>query len=216
MHHFDLSTLPEGSILRSVTAKPASVGGRTALRVALTDAVATNGKYGIDYVDMPTFVLLPATILNGTISVDIFARLTDKAPDYARAFAGIAYRVIDAGENFEAVYLRPLNSRKLNPPSPRDKRAVQYFAYPDWRFERLRETYPDGRYEAAANIGPSEWINLALDINDQRLRVDVNGDEVMSLVEARAEPVEGRVGLFVDIGTEAFFSDLRIVRRDPA
>ena len=36
--------------------------------------------------------------------------------------------------------------------------AVQYFAYPDWKFDRLREEFPDGRYEAGADIGPDEWI----------------------------------------------------------
>jgi hypothetical protein len=38
----------------------------------------------------------------------------------------------------------PLNGRKTNPPSPRDQRAIQYFAYPNWKFDRLREQYPDG------------------------------------------------------------------------
>ena len=27
---------------------------------------------------------------------------------------------------------------------------------PDWKFDRLREQYPDGDYEAGANIGPDE------------------------------------------------------------
>jgi hypothetical protein len=181
--------------------------------VTLTDAVATSGKYGVDFVDMPTFVLLPVAIRNGTISVDILARLTAEAPDYARAFAGIAYRAVEDGDRFEAVYLRPLNGRKLNPPPPRDKRAVQYFAYPDWRFERLREEYPDGLYETGADIGPDEWIRLEVDIDETRARVRVNGIEAMSLVQTKVEPVDGTVGLFVDIGTEAYFSDLTVVRR---
>jgi hypothetical protein len=36
---YDLDQLPEGSTLRSVTAAPASIAGRRALRVELTDAV---------------------------------------------------------------------------------------------------------------------------------------------------------------------------------
>jgi hypothetical protein len=61
--------------------------------------------------------------------------------------------------------------------SPRDQRAIQYFAYPDWKFDRLREQYPDGDYEAGADIGPDEWITLKLDIDDTRLTATINGTE---------------------------------------
>jgi hypothetical protein len=97
---------------------------------------------------MPTFVLIPTDFKNGTIEVDILGRLNAKALPDARAFVGLAYRVVDAEARFESVYLRPLNGQKTSPPSPRDKRAIQYFAYPDWKFDRLRKEYPDGRYEA--------------------------------------------------------------------
>jgi hypothetical protein len=155
-----LTELPEGSKLRAVTAVPAEVAGRSALRVELTDAVTLEGRPGVDYVDMPTFVIIPASLTSGTIEVNILSRLNGKGPADARAFAGIAYRVTADGDRFEAVYLRPLNGRKTNPPSPRDQRAIQYFAYPNWKFDRLREQYPDGDYEAGADIGPDEWIRL--------------------------------------------------------
>lgn len=144
-----LTELPECSRLRAVTAVPAEVAGRRALRVELTDAVTLEGKSGVDYVDMPTSVIIPASYINGTIEVDILSRLNGKGPADARAFAGIAFRVTADGDHFEAVYLRPLNEQRTNPPSPRDQRAIQYFAYPDWKFDRLREQYPDEDYEAA-------------------------------------------------------------------
>jgi hypothetical protein len=52
----DLTELPEGSELRSVTAVPTEVSGRRALRVELTNTVTLHGKPGVDYVDMPTFI----------------------------------------------------------------------------------------------------------------------------------------------------------------
>jgi hypothetical protein len=171
---YELAELPEESTLRSVTALPAEIAGRRALRVELTDEVTLQGKPGVDYVDMPTFVIIPADFTNGTIEVDILSRLNGKGSADARAFAGLAYRITDSGDHFEAVYLRPLNGLKTNPPSPRDKRAIQYFAYPDWKFDRLREAYRDGRYEAAANIGPDEWIKLKIDIDDTHLNATVN------------------------------------------
>jgi hypothetical protein len=210
---YQLAELPEESRLRSVTAVPTDIAGRRALRVELTDEVTLQGNPGVDYVDMPTFVIIPADFKNGTIEVDILSRLNGKGPADARAFVGIAYRIADGADHFEAVYLRPLNGLKTNPPSPRDKRAIQYFAYPDWKFDRLREDYPDGRYEAAANIGPDEWIKLKIDIDDAHLNATVNDTERLFLTETKATPVAGDIGLFVDIGSESFFSNLKITRR---
>ena len=55
-----LTDLPAGAVLRSVTAVPAQVDGRAGLRVQLTDEVAHEGLPGVDYVDQPTFVIIPA------------------------------------------------------------------------------------------------------------------------------------------------------------
>lgn len=209
---FDLVELPAGSELRSVTARPALVAGRRALRVELT-AQAAAGVPNIDYVDMPTFVILPVEFRNGVMSIDFLSRLAQGAPDYARAFAGLAYRIRGGGEQFEAAYLRPMNGLKVNPPPPRDKRAVQYFSYPEWRFERLREEYPDGRYEAGSEIGPDDWINLRIEIEERRLTVSVDGRLVLTVDEAKGEPAIGKIGLFVDIGTEAYFSNLQVTGR---
>ena len=101
---------------------------------------------------MPTFVRIPADFTTGTIEVDALSRLTADAPEYARAFSGIAYhatysdpaglegrRYGSSALRFEAVYVGPLNARKVLPPPPRDCRTEQYFAYPDWKFDRLQE-----------------------------------------------------------------------------
>lgn len=207
----DLSSLPSGTMLRSVTADAREHAGRSSLRVTLDEHIAAHGKPGVDFVDMPTFAVLPLELTSGRISVDLFSQLLPTAPDYARAFAGLAYHIADDCEQFEAIYLRPLNGRSLNPPSPRDQRAVQYFAYPDWKFERLRETYPDGRYEAGADIAPGRWSNLAIDVGADMVVAWVDGQEVLR-VAPKVALAAGRIGLFVDIGTEAFFADLRVSR----
>jgi hypothetical protein len=75
-----LTELPEGSKLQAVTAVPVEVAGRRALRVELADGVTLEGKPGVDYVDMPTFVIIPASFTNGTIEVNILCRLNGKGP----------------------------------------------------------------------------------------------------------------------------------------
>jgi hypothetical protein len=209
----DLNALPHGAICRSVTAKSVSKLGRKAQCVSL-DAKAKSGQPNIDFIDMPTFLILPVELRDGEISVDVLGTLTPDAPDYARAFAGLAYHISETCDAFEAVYLRPLNGLKLDPPGPRAQRAVQYFAYPDWRYEHLREQYPDGRFECAADIGPNEWITLKLTLAGRHVDVDVNGERVLSLDDPKVEPALGRIGLFVDIGTEAYFSNLRATPKD--
>jgi hypothetical protein len=208
----DLATLPPGTEPHRVTAMPVEYKGRKALKVMLTEAVSS-GRPGIDFGDTGTFAMLPASFRNGTIKVDLLGRLTATAPPDSRGFAGIAYRIADNGKQFESVYVRPLNGLKLNPPPPRDRRAIQYFAYPDWRFARLREVYPDGRYEAGANIAGDEWIALRLDAEEDRVRVSVNGEERLVVSDPRVKPVTGAIGLWVDIGTEAYFANLRIAPR---
>jgi hypothetical protein len=205
-----LDKVPAGAIRRSVTAAPGHAAGRDSLQVSLTDEVARNGRLGVDFGDQPTFVIIPADFITGVIEVDILSRLTPEAPDFARAFAGLAYHLTDGGDRFESVYLRPTNGRKVNPPEPRDRRAIQYFSYPGWPFDRLRDVHPDGRYEAGADIAPDEWMHLRLEIEPTRAIASVNGHPTLVINEPKAAAAAGAVGLFVDIGTEAFFADLAI------
>jgi len=205
-----LTDLAAGAEPRSVTAVPAPVDGRAALRVQLADQDAHEGLPGVDYVDQPTFMIIPAEFGTGTIEVDLRAGLTATAPDFARGFAGLAYHLVDGGYRFEAVYLRPLNGSPLDPPAPRHLRAVQYFAYPDWPFSRLRETYPEGVYEAGADIVPDRWIHLTLVVTDSTVVVTVDDVDVLTVHEPKSAVVPGAIGLFVDIGTRAEFASLTV------
>jgi hypothetical protein len=207
----DARELPAGATLHKVNATPVVYQGREALKVEMTEA-AVKAQIGVDF-DNPTFVLIPTDFKDGTIEVDILGRLNGKGLPEARAFVGLAYRIVAAGARFESVYLRPLNGRKKRPPPPRERRAIQYFAYPDWKFDRLRKDYPDGRYEAGADIADDEWIALKLDIDGTRVGVTVNGKEELVLAETKAQPASGGVGLWVEVGTDGYFANLRVIPR---
>ncbi|GAA1973863.1 hypothetical protein [Microbacterium pumilum] len=212
----DLAGIPDGAVLRSVTAGLSSFDHRRAVRVSLTDKVSHDGVAGVDYVDQPTFVQIPTTFTSGHISVDIASRLRPDAPEEARGFVGIAYR-IGRGQkpSFEAVYLRPANGWHTAPTDgPRKLRAIQYFAYPDWPYNRLRDERPDGGYEAAADIRLDTWIRLGITVHARSLSADVDGTTVLEVPHTLVEPTAGAVGLFVDIGTDAHFSNLTISHAD--
>lgn len=205
-----LDALPPEAELRSVTSRPAAVDERRVLQVQLAEEVVAHGVPGVDFIDQPTFVIIPADFTFGTLSVDLRSGLAPAAPDYARTFAGLAYHIADDRQRFEAVYLRPLNGLALNPPAPRQLRAVQYFAYPEWPFDRLRGTYPEGVYEAGVDIRPDTWTHLELDVSPRGVVVTVDGVTVLTIDDPKSDPAAGDVGLFVDIGTRAYFRDLTI------
>jgi 3-keto-disaccharide hydrolase len=204
-----LSRLLAGAVPRSVSVSAAVVDGRDAVRVELLESVSRDGVPDVDYVDMPTFLELPIEFEDGSISVDIRAQLNGYWPEGARGFAGLAFRVQPEAATFESVYLRPTNGRRAGAPSPRDRRAIQYFAYPDWRFERLRTTYP-GVYETGADIDIDQWVTLRIEVDADRLDAYVDGVLTLAVDPTLLPPRSGRIGLFVDIGTIAWFSNLQV------
>ena len=155
----ELDQLPEGSILRSVTAIPAEVAGRKALRIELTDDVTFNGKPGVDYIDKPTFVIIPASLTSGTIEVDVLSRLNNKGPAEHPRFRWPGVPDRRWWRRFRSDLPAPPQwTQDQSPQSSRPaRRPVLCLPRP---FDRLRTEYPDGRYEAPADIGPDEWINL--------------------------------------------------------
>jgi hypothetical protein len=205
---FDLAALPDGAVLNGVTAEPVTLAGRKALKIGLS-AERRKGQLGRDFGDEPTLVALPVTLTDGVIEVSVLSRLAPDAPDYARGFIGLAWRIQPDFSRFESAYLRVLNGKGLNPPPPRDQRAVQYFAYPDWKYDRLRET-DLGTFEAAADIRPETWIRLRVEVKGRQLRVLADGTQILSLDQTKTDSTPGQVGLWVDIGTEGYFADLRV------
>jgi hypothetical protein len=208
----DAPTLPQllaGAVPRSVSATAAVVDGRESVRVELLESVSRDGLPDVDYVDMPTFLELPLEFEDGSISVDVRAQLNGYWPEGARGFAGLAFRVQPGAASFESVYLRPTNGRRAGAPSPRDRRAIQYFAYPDWRFDRLRTTYPEV-YETGADIDIDRWVTLRVEVDADRLDAYVDGVLTLAVDPTLLPPRRGRIGLFVDIGTVAWFSNLQV------
>lgn len=214
---YALDAIPEGATLRAVAAEPSGEAGRPALRTSLTEAVRRDGKPGVDFIDQPTFVILPLDVSAGRLEVDICSDLLPDAPELARGFAGLAFAIAPDCSTFEAVYVRPYNGRSIAPDELRRQRAVQYFAYPTWPFDRLRRERPDEGFEAGADIRPGEWLHLLIEFDATHVRAEVDGVEVVDR-ERVGTGSGGAIGLFVDIGTDAHFANLVVAqgRSDPS
>ncbi len=152
---------------------------------------------------------------NGVIEVKVLSRLLEDAPDFARGFIGIAFRISEDDTKFESLYVRPTNGRNCDDPI-RKMRGCQYFSYPTYTFDYFRENSITD-YEASADIDLNEWINLKAVINNSKVSLYINDSEQASLVVQdmkHGDFLKGGIGLFVDIGTEAFFKDLKITYED--
>ena len=92
----------------------------------------------------------------------MLSRLLENAPDFARGFIGVAFRIDEGNSKFEGMYIRPTNGRADD--QLRRNRSTQYFSYPDFKFDRLRNEVP-GKYESYADLGLNEWIQIRIDVH---------------------------------------------------
>ena len=185
-----------------VPVTPAAEGGvllRTFLRQC---GVSTDLARGVKFRD-------------GFLELKMKSRLLPDAPDFARGFIGVVFRANEENSEFESFYLRPTNGRSC-PDPVRRAHGCQYFSYPGYTFEYFREFGIPG-YEAPADIELDEWFTLKAVIQGSRAEFYLNGSVqpllvVPALKHGAGAP--GGVGIFVDIGTEAFVSDFTVTALD--
>ncbi|MFY9902001.1 MAG: hypothetical protein WAK52_05290 [Trichococcus sp.] len=165
----------------------------------------------IEAFDEPTFAkVIGSTFKNGTIEVKVLSRLLPDAPEFARGFLGIAFRIDENDARFESLYIRPTNGRNEN--QLRRNRSTQYFSYPDYKFDRLRAESP-GEYESYTDMGLDEWIDLKVEVDGEHAELYVNNSKhpVLVVNDLKHGPdKEGAIALWVEEGTEGFFKDLMI------
>jgi hypothetical protein len=163
--------------------------------------------------DAPTFAKLKGIdFKNGTIEVKVLSRLLPNAPESARGFIGIAFRIIDSNSKFECIYIRPTNGRASE--QIRRNHSIQYFSFPDFKFERLRKEAP-GEYESYADMGLNEWIKLKIIVKESQAKFFINDSKQPSLIVndlKQGANSSGAIALWVDVGTEGYFSELKILK----
>ena len=161
--------------------------------------------------DEPTYVKLKGTdFKDGTIEVSVLSRLLPTAPEAARGFIGVAFRANGDNSKFECIYIRPTNGRAND--QVRRNHSIQYFSYPDFKFDRLRKEAPE-RYESYADMGLNEWIKMKIVVKGTEARLFLNNNKEPSLIVndlKHGADLSGAIALYVDNGTEGYFADVKI------
>lgn len=151
---------------------------------------------------------------NGTIEVKMYSRLQNPAPYPGIAgFIGVYFRIAENDSAFESIYLRPKVGRIHNQYAR--NHTVQYFSYPDYKFQTLRDNFPAGTYEGSAPVALEEWITMRIEVNGETAELFINDMKYSSFVVDKmlGKTKKGFVGLYVDIGTIGYFRDLKITKR---
>ena len=184
----------------------ANLKGKEVVRVIKDSAVTQAGE--------PAFARIKnVEFKNGTIEIKVLSRLLKTAPETARGFIGIAFHIDDQNSKFESIYLRPTNGRAED--QLRRNHSIQYYSFPDYKFDRLRKE-AEGVYESYADMGLDEWITMRIQVKGKQAKLYLNENKQPSLIVndlKLGENVSGAIALWVDNGTEGFFTDLKI-RKD--
>lgn len=163
-------------------------------------------------VDEPTYVKLKDfEFSDGIFEVKVLARVQQPSPFPAsQGFIGLHFRAKTDDSAFESIYLRP-NAGRADNQAVRNH-SVQYFAYPGYKFDRLRKE-SNGLYETYADIGLDEWITMRIHVKGERAELYLNNAKHPSFIVNKMKDVSafGGIGLFVDIGTEGYFKDFKII-----
>jgi hypothetical protein len=180
--------------------------GRKALKVLIDTTIRG--------FDEPTFAKIKdLDFKNGVIEVKVLSRLVKNAPDWARGFIGVAFRIDANNTQFESIYIRPTNGRVED--QIRRNHSIQYFAFPDYKFERLRKESPE-KYESYADMGLNEWITIRIVVQGSKARLFLGNNQQPSLIVndlKLGEHHSGAIGLWVGNWTEGYFRDLKVVQQ---
>ena len=210
-HHPLEST--KGLRLHNVTAEPTELQGKKGLRVTISDETLRRLEGMTPEKQSEVQQLAPLEDLDfadGTIEVELAGAPAPGAPEGARGFVGIAFRLQNDMRTYDAFYLRPTNGRAED--QERRNHAAQYISHPDWPWFRLRKETPS-KYESYVDLTPGAWTRVKIDVRGDRARLYVHGQEQPTLIVndlKTGAQGKGAIALWLDRGTVAHFRDLRV------
>ena len=178
---------------------------------AAAEAVEVDGKHAVrlramgDSANRIAGLALPVggEFTTGVIELDLKGKNVEQG-----SFLGVVFSVAN-DTTFEGVYFRPFNFKAEE---PNRSHSVQYIAWPENTWEKLRKEQP-GRFEKAVVPAPDpdSWFHARIEVGDSQVRVYVNDAKEPCLVAERLTRVNTKrpLGLFVDVG-EGLYANLNI------
>ena len=195
--------------LSGVSVEQSSYKGGPAFRMTMpSEAIQDPQKEKL--ADRDFMAWLPSNFGDGVIEVEVASELVENAPDYARGFIGLTFR-IDKDGRFESIYLRPTNSTADD--QVRRNHSVQYVAYPDYRFDRLRQESPE-KYESYAELDLERWMHMKIVVSGAKAELYLDGNPRPALIvnDLKLGPSQrGGVGVWLESGTVAYFRNLKVI-----
>lgn len=182
----------------NVTVVPETLHGKKGVRVTASEGAETLA------------VVEGSSFGNGVIEAEIAGAVKPGAPEGARGFVGIAFRVQGDLKTYDAFYLRPTNGRADD--QVRRNHSAQYISHPDWPWFRLRKETPE-KYESYVDLVPGEWTKVRIEVSGTQARLFVHGQPQPTLVvnDVKTGPdAKGGVALWIDVGTLAHFRKLTV------
>ena len=219
--------VPFAAVLFALASRPDAVAQTVERSVALSspadletqraklEAVSYRGRAAVHATSDPgnapagLAVLKGSTFKDGTIEVDLAGSPAAGAPEGARGFVGIAFRL--NGDKYECFYLRPTNGRSDD--QLRRNHSTQYVSEPAFPWQKLRQDSP-GVYESYVDLEPGAWTKVKIVVAGTKARLFVHdaSQPVLVVNDLKLGETQGAVALWIGPGTEAHFSNLRITR----
>ncbi|MDQ7950071.1 MAG: DUF1080 domain-containing protein, partial [Pedobacter sp.] len=145
---------------------------------------------------------------DGTIEFDARGRNV-----LQKSFLGIALHGKD-NETYETIYLRPFNFQATD--STRRVHAVQYAFEPKFGFQQLRNTHKD-QYESAilpANINPSDWFHVKVEVKADQSTVFLNGNKqpCLEVKSLNPNPSGKMIGFWVGNSSNGDFANFKLTK----
>jgi hypothetical protein len=233
--HFALQTA-DRLALHNVRAEPVTFAGRKGLQLTLPEEARQRVKAlesmtpeerersmtpeerarvrsGLSFLVGQLAVVQALEFSSGTIEVEVAGTPELTARESARGFVGIAFRVKDDLQTYDAFYLRPTNGRADD--QERRNHSVQYISHPEWPWSRLRKEAP-GKYESYVDLVPGQWTKIRVEVEGARARLFVHDNPQPTLIvnDVRSGPnASGGVALWLEPGTVAHFRNLTVKGR---
>jgi len=208
--HYPLESTA-GLRLVNATAEPATLNGKRGLRVTENVQAPTSLQPQAQGTTGEALVVIEGLeFANGVIAAEIAGAPAPGAPETARGFVGIAFRVQNDMRTFECLYLRPTNGRADD--QERRNHAVQYSSSPDWPFFRTRKETPS-KYEAYVDLLPGVWTKVRIEVRDAQARLYVHDQEQPTLIVSDLKmggQAKGAVALTPGVNSISHFRNLTI------